>query len=96
MSGVVHAPESTRINLLAVDGRYQGRGIGQDLLAFALRLAVDFSARIGLYAVVIDAQDDKNKKAAGICRRLGFLPTLDDPRCLFLPLSALKQTAGER
>jgi predicted N-acetyltransferase YhbS len=36
-----------RIGRLAVDVRHQGEGIGQDLLAFALRLAVEFSQRVG-------------------------------------------------
>jgi predicted N-acetyltransferase YhbS len=44
---------------LAVDCRYQSRGIAQDLLAFALRLAVEFSRRVGLYAVIVDARHDK-------------------------------------
>ena len=42
-----------RIGRLAVDARHQGKGIGQDLLVFALRLAVEFSQRVGLYAVAL-------------------------------------------
>lgn len=80
-----------RIGRLGVDQRYQGRGIGQDLLAFALRLALEFSQRIGLYAVLVDAKDER---AAAFYRRLGFRPTLDDALRLYLPLSVLRQ-AGE-
>lgn len=82
-----------RIGRLAVDGRMQGQGIGLDLLAFALRLAIDFSERVGLYAVVVDAKDDR---AAAFYRRLHFEPTLDDPLCLFLPLSRLARTRAVR
>jgi len=77
------------IGRLAVDVRRQGKGIGQDLLAFALHLALEFSERVGLYAVVVDAKDEK---AATFYRRLDFESTLDDPLCVFLPLSRLAQT----
>lgn len=82
-----------RIGRLGVDSREQGRGVGRDLLAFALHLALEFSARVGLYAVVVDAKDDK---AAAFYRRLGFEPTLDDPLCLFLPLARLAKTRVEK
>lgn len=75
-----------RIARLAVDLRYQGKGVGQDLLAFALRLALEFSRKVGLYAVVVDAKDEKG---AAYYRGLGFEPTLDNPLCLFQPLSRL-------
>jgi GNAT superfamily N-acetyltransferase len=78
-----------RIGRLAVDKRAQGKGYGQDLLAFALRLALEFSAHVGLYAVVVDAKDER---AATFYKRFGFTPTLDDPLCLFLPLSTLSKT----
>jgi len=78
-----------RIGRLAVDHRYQGLGIGQDLLAFALHLALDFADRVGLWAVVIDA---KHETAAAWYRRLGFIATLDDPLCLFLPIGTVRET----
>lgn len=59
-----------RIGRLAVDVRHQGNGIGQDLLAFAFRLAVEFSQRVGLYAVVVDAKHDKAK---AYYVKLGFI-----------------------
>jgi len=78
-----------RVGRLAVDRRFQGRGIGHELLAFALHLALDFSERVGLYAVVVDAKDDR---VAGFYRKLGFRPTLDNALCLYLPLTVLRQT----
>lgn len=80
-----------RIGRLAVDGRHQGREYGQDLLAFALHLALEFSARVGLYAAVVDAKD---AKAAAFYRRLGFEPTLDNSLCLFLPLAKLAKVGA--
>jgi GNAT superfamily N-acetyltransferase len=73
--------------------RHQGKGIGRDLLAFALHLALDFSRHVGLHAVVVDAKDEA---AAAFYRRLGFEPTLDAPLCLFLPLSQLARAVPDR
>lgn len=81
-----HPAPMLRIGRLAVDKRVQGLGNGQDLLSFALRLALEFAERVGLYAVVVDAKD---AQAAEFYRRLHFEPTLDDALCLFLPLSRL-------
>lgn len=78
-----------RIGRLVVDARHQGQGIGQDLLAFALRLAIGFSKQVGLYAVVVEA---KHEKAAAFYHKLGFAPTLDNPLCLYLPLATLQRT----
>ena len=78
-----------RIGRLAVDTRQQGRGVGQDLLAFALRLALEFSQQVGLYAVLVEAKDNKAK---AFYTRLGFIETADDPLCLFLPITTLAKT----
>jgi predicted N-acetyltransferase YhbS len=77
-----------RIGRLAVDMRHQGKGIGQDLLAFSLRLAVEFSQRVGLYAVVVDA---KNNKAKAFHEKLGFIACVDNPLCVYLPIATLEQ-----
>lgn len=80
-----------RIGRLAVDARHQGAGIGQDLLAFALRLAVEFSQRVGLYAVVVDAKHDKAK---AFYVKLGFIACMDNPLCLYLPVATLELVAA--
>lgn len=78
-----------RIGRLAVDVHYQGVGIGQDLLAFALRLAAEFAQRVGLYAVVVDAKHDKAK---AFYVKLGFIACVDNPLCLYLPIATLEQS----
>lgn len=78
-----------RIGRLAVDVRQQGKGIGQDLLAFALRLAVEFSLRVGLYAVVVDAKHDQAK---AFYMKLGFIACVDNPLCLYLPVATLERS----
>lgn len=81
-----------RIGRLGVDRRAQGQGAGQQLLSFALQLALEFSRSVGLYAVVVDAKHDKAKADY---QSMGFTSTLDDPLCLYLPVSVLEK-AGPR
>lgn len=82
-----------RIGHLAVNRNHQGQGIGQDLLSFALHIALEFSAAVGLYAIVIDA---KNEQAAEFYRRQGFVATLDSPLSLFLPIASLIKAESHR
>ena len=77
-----------RIGRLGVDRAQQGRGTGQHLLSFALQMALEFSEQIGVYAVVVDA---KNERAKAFYSRLGFSESLDDPLCLYLPIAMLKK-----
>jgi GNAT superfamily N-acetyltransferase len=76
-----------RIGRLAVDRAAQGQGVGQQLMAFALQLSLEFSHTVGLYAVVVDA---KHEQAKAFYTALGFKATLDDPLCLYLPIAILK------
>lgn len=78
-----------RIGRLAVDTRHQGKGVGQDLLAFALHMAVEFSQQVGLYAVLVDA---KHKQAKSYYVKLGFIVCADNPLCLYLPIATLAQS----
>ncbi len=76
-----------RIGRLAVDRSAQGHGIGQQLMAFALQLSLEFSQQVGLYAVIVDAKHDRAK---AFYIALGFKATMDDPLCLYLPIATLK------
>ena len=75
-----------RIGRLAVAIAQQGQGTGQHLMSFALQLALEFSQQVGLYAVVVDA---KNAKAKAFYEGLGFIATVDDALCLYLPMATL-------
>jgi predicted N-acetyltransferase YhbS len=77
-----------RVGRLAVASREQGQGIGQKLMVFALQLAFEFAQQVGIYAVIVDA---KHGKAKMFYEALGFTATLDDPLCLFLPISTLQK-----
>lgn len=76
-----------RIGRLAVSLAHQGQGIGQDLLAFSLNLALEFSRCVGLYAVLVDA---KHEQARAFYAKLGFQSCVDNPLCLYLPIAVLE------
>jgi GNAT superfamily N-acetyltransferase len=81
-----------RLGRLGVDRRAQGQGVGRRLLSFALRLALEFSKNVGLYAVAVDAKDEQ---ASAYCQTMGFTPTLDDPLCLYLPICMLEKAKAQ-
>jgi len=76
-----------RIGKLAVDRRFQGSGIGRWLLTHALKKAVEISANVGLFAVVVDAIDEKAKT---FYEKYGFIPFCGHPLTLFLPIETIK------
>jgi GNAT superfamily N-acetyltransferase len=75
-----------RIGRLAVDTRHQGHGVGRCLLGFALNLASEWSRRVGVYGVAVEA---KHERARAFYLGLGFLSGVDDPLHMILPLSTL-------
>ena len=76
---------------LAVDRSAQGRGLGEALLLDALQRSLDLSTRLGVHAVRVDALDDA---AASFYRKYGFVPLLDDPWHLFLPIATVEDVLG--
>ena len=76
------------IGRLAVDHRSQGLGLGEILLFDAIHRVVRASNAIGVYAVVVDA---KNDRAQAFYERYGFrhFPTIS--RRLFLPLQTFEK-----
>jgi GNAT superfamily N-acetyltransferase len=70
---------------LARDGKFKGQGIGELLLADALRRAWQTSSAIGAWAVVTDPI---NAKAAEFYERFGFI-RLESGR-MFVPMATIK------
>jgi predicted N-acetyltransferase YhbS len=81
-----------RMGRLAVSKQMQGRGLGKQLLAFAFQIAVEFSERVGLYAVVVDA---KNEQAKAFYGAHGFISTQSDPLCMYLPIATISQVMAK-
>jgi ribosomal protein S18 acetylase RimI-like enzyme len=77
---------AVRIGRLAVDLRFQGRGLGAAMLADAAARAL--RAEAAAFALLVDA---KNDQAVTFYRRFGFLEFASRPRTLFLPLATARK-----
>jgi len=72
---------AARIGRLARDGRVRGQGVGELLLADAVRRILGAARSVAVFAIVVDAKDDR---AAAFYRRFGFQPFPLQPSRLFL------------
>lgn len=76
---------AVRIGRLAVDRRFQGRGLGGALLADAAARISEMPAAV--FALLVDA---KNDAAVAFYRHHGFLTLASAPRTLFVPLATAR------
>ena len=88
MSGKLrrNAPDSVPVAVigrLAVDRGYAGRGLGADLLADALRRIAGAAGVIGIAAVLVQAKDEKGRKAWYL-RQAEFMAFPEEGRVLWL------------
>jgi ribosomal protein S18 acetylase RimI-like enzyme len=82
---------AARIGRLAVDERFQQRGLGAAMLADAALRTLHADAAV--FALLVDA---KNDRAVGFYQKYGFRVLAGHPRTLFLPLAtARKALLGE-
>jgi GNAT superfamily N-acetyltransferase len=82
-----HDVPAFRLARLAVDRRFQGRGIGGQLLLAAGRRCLLAAAEVGGVVLVIDA---KNERVAAWYASYGAVPLLDAPLTLALPLMTIE------
>lgn len=73
---------------LAVDRSVQGQGLGSLLLVDALRRAQHLSEHVGVRAIEVDAIDHAARQ---YYLRFGFVPSLDDPNHLLLPMIVIRK-----
>lgn len=73
---------------LAVDRTCQGQGLGETLLLDAIRRVVRASAMLMVYAIIVDA---KNDRAVAFYERYGFRTFASIQRRLFLPLETFEK-----
>ena len=78
---------AVRIGRLAVDQRFQRRGLGELMLMNAVHRTVQDAA--AAFALLVDA---KNDQAAAFYQRYGFRSIMSKPRTLFLPLVTAQKT----
>jgi len=72
------------IGRLARDQKMRGEGIGDLLLADAIRRVIDASRSLAVFVIVVDAIDER---AAAFYRDFGFEPFPSRPLRLFMPAS---------
>lgn len=77
-----------RIGRLAVDNSVKGKHLGEELLMDALSRCVRVHENVPVFAVVVDAL---NEKAKAFYQRYGFIPFDDKPLSLFLPIETVLQ-----
>ena len=78
---------TTLLGRLAVDNRFQGKGIGKILLIDALKRSYEISKSIGSFAIVVDPLD---QEAENFYDRYGFIK-LPDSGKMFLPMNTIKE-----
>ncbi len=76
---------------LAVDQSAHGKRLGEGLLLDAFQRALDLSDKLGAHAVEVDAIDDS---AVAFYVKYGFLPLLDNPKHLYLPMATIEKVLG--
>ncbi len=78
---------TTLLGRLAIDKRFQGKGIGKLLLIDALKRSYDISKNIGSFAVVVDPLDIDAEK---FYDRYGFIK-LPDSGKMILPMNTINK-----
>jgi GNAT superfamily N-acetyltransferase len=76
---------------LAVDRRWQRRGLGGQLLVDIMARTAAVAETVGIVALFVDAKDGA---AANYYKQFGFLPMADTVLHLFLPMATLRQALG--
>jgi GNAT superfamily N-acetyltransferase len=77
------------VGRLAIDQRFQGKGLGGALIVDAAQRAANSDAAI--YALVVDAKD---AKAVDFYAHLGFVTFTSKPMSLYLSISTLLQASA--
>lgn len=79
---------ATLIGRLARDLSFQGQGVGEILMADALKVSLAISRKIASAAVVVDAKD---ARAHRFYAAFGFLPFPESTKRLFLPMLTIER-----
>ncbi len=79
---------ATLLGRLARSIEFRGQGIGEILLVDALKRALQNTAHVASWAVIVDAKDELAEK---FYRHYGFVPLPNKPNRLFLPMTSLRK-----
>jgi len=82
------------ISMIGVDERFQGKGLGGDLLVDGLRRIAAVADQLGIAVVMLDVLDcgapDRVAKRKTLCEGYGFEPLSSNPLRLFLPMATVR------
>lgn len=78
---------TTLLGRLAIDKKYQGKGIGKILLIDALKRSYGISNEIGSFGIIVDPIDDEAK---GFYQKYDFIE-LPDSEKMFIATQTLKE-----
>jgi GNAT superfamily N-acetyltransferase len=81
------------IGRLARDLRTRGRGVGELLLADAIKRVLAADRSMAVWAILVDA---KNQAASDFYKRFGFEPFPSRPTRLFLPTATARKALIDR
>ena len=79
-----HPVPIARMGRLAVDNSTKGKGLGAHLMVDAMKRVQHASELIGVFALLVDAEDDSTKN---FYLKYGFTQLIDEPMTLFIPLT---------
>lgn len=79
---------TVHLGQLGVDRTAQGQGLGEALLFDALRRSTRVGDELGIYAVTVDAIDERAK---AFYLKYGFVAIDADPRHLYLEMKVIRQ-----
>lgn len=79
---------ATLLGRLAVSTLNRGQRLGELLLFDALHRSLEQSTKVASAGVMVDAKDEN---ISAFYRRYGFVPIIDAPRRLFLPMKTIEQ-----
>ncbi len=80
---------ASRLCRLAVDHSQQGKGIGEHLLADAIKRVLQADSVMAIHSMIVDAKNEKSKK---FYLKYEFLPLDGCDLNLFLPLITLRKS----
>lgn len=88
------------ISMIGVDGRFQGRGHGGDLLADCLTRLAGAADTLGIAVVMLDVLDcgdpEKVAKRLALYTSYGFEPLPSDGLRLFLPMATVRMLTTQK
>lgn len=75
------------VGRLAVSTKYQRAGVGQALMKYTIRTALEISTRVGISVIAVDPKDDAAK---GYYLKYGFI-VLGNSRAMYLPMRTFER-----